>query len=215
MPPKPRFTKEEIAAAAFQIVKDQGVSSLSARELGKRLGTSSSPIFTVFSSMEEVKLAAREIALEEFKDYISDFRNYSPAFKRIGMMIVSYGLREPELFKLLFMQEHRDNRGFQGTMDDLGEIGWVCLELIQKDYGLSESQARLLFEQMWTHAYGLGAMCAMGVCRLSEEEISKRQGLLFVSLVSFIKSGRLDLVYGDVEENKDGTFHGKQLKDFF
>ena len=37
MPPKPKFTKEDIAAAAFDIIKKGGVSALTARELGKKL----------------------------------------------------------------------------------------------------------------------------------------------------------------------------------
>lgn len=46
MPPKPKFTKDEIALAALDIVKKDGVSALTARELGKRLGSSSCPVFT-------------------------------------------------------------------------------------------------------------------------------------------------------------------------
>ena len=98
MPPKRKFTREDIAQAALEIVKEKGVEALTARELGKRLGTSSSPIFTVFKNMDEVKWAARELALNEFKEYISDFKEYTPAFKRVGMMMISYAIHEPELY---------------------------------------------------------------------------------------------------------------------
>ena len=57
MPPKPKFTREEVAKTAFDIVKKEGLSALTARELGSRLGTSARPIFTLFKSMEEVKMA--------------------------------------------------------------------------------------------------------------------------------------------------------------
>lgn len=213
MPPKPKFSKEEIVAAAFDIIKKDGISALTARDLGAYLGTSSRPIFTYFQTMEELKLAARELALKEFLEYISDYRDYTPAFKRIGMMIVSYGIHQPELFKLLFMQEHKENRGFENTIADLGEIGDVCIELIEQDYRLTADQARLVFEQMWTHAYGLGVMCAMGVCDLSEEEIGKRLGTMFAGLIMLIQSGRVDQVYSDIEKGCDGTYHGMKLSD--
>ena len=77
MPPKPKFTKEEVAAAALELVKECGVSALTARELGKRLGTSASPIFTVFKSMDEVKWAARARGLREFEEYAGDFGDYT------------------------------------------------------------------------------------------------------------------------------------------
>ena len=40
MPPKPRFTREEIVAAALDIVSRKGIEALTARELGETLGSS-------------------------------------------------------------------------------------------------------------------------------------------------------------------------------
>lgn len=59
MPPKPRFTREEIVAAALDIVSRQGIEALTARELGEVLGNSARPIFTVFRSMEELQQEVR------------------------------------------------------------------------------------------------------------------------------------------------------------
>lgn len=52
MPPKPKFTKDEIVDAALDIVSRDGVEAMTAREVGERLGSSARPIFTVFGSME-------------------------------------------------------------------------------------------------------------------------------------------------------------------
>lgn len=209
MPPKPKYSREEVAKAAFELIKTEGLMALTARELGKRLGTSASPIFTIFRNMEEVKQAARELALEEFKEYISDYKEYTPAFKRIGMMIVSYGIHEPELFKLLFMQEHEEIHDFQTTLREFDDLEDVCIEVVEHDYSMTKEQAKLLFEQMWTQAYGLGVMCAMRVCNFTEEEIGKRLGIMFASLAMFIKSGKADMIYGEAEKNPDGIFHGR------
>lgn len=51
--------------------------------------------------------------MQEFKELVSDYTQYSPAFKKIGMTIVSYGINEPEMFKLLFMQEHNEPSDFK------------------------------------------------------------------------------------------------------
>ena len=48
MPPKAKFTREEIVEAAFSIVKADGFEALTSRALGTRLGSSARPIFTVF-----------------------------------------------------------------------------------------------------------------------------------------------------------------------
>ena len=200
MPPKPKCTREIIAQTAFEIVKEDGLSALSVREIGKRLGVSASPIFTVFSGMDEVKQEARELALQEFKELISDYAQYSPAFKKIGMTIVLYGVNEPEMFKLLFMQEHNEPFGFQNTINDLGDLYFTCIDLIMSDYKLNKNDATLLFEQMWTLAYGLGSMCAMKVCSFDEEEIGERLSVAFAAHIMLIKSGKLEKAKVDVEK---------------
>ena len=55
MPPKAKFSKEQITEAGLQIVREKGADSLTARALGEKLGSSSCPIFTVFKNMEEVQ----------------------------------------------------------------------------------------------------------------------------------------------------------------
>ena len=200
MPPKPKCTREIIARTAFEIVKENGLSALSVREIGKRLGVSASPLFTVFNGMDEVKQEARELALQEFKELVSDYTQYSPTFKKIGMTIVSYGINDPEMFKLLFMQEHNEPFGFQNTINDLGDLYFTCIDLVMNDYALEKKEAVLLFEQMWTLAYGLGAMCATKVCSLSEEEIGERLSVAFAAHIMLIKSGRLEKAKIDVEK---------------
>lgn len=203
MPPKPKFTREEVASVAFAMIKEGGVSALTARDLGARMGTSPRPIFTLFKNMEDVKQAARALAVKEFMVYLSDYQEYTPAFKRIGMMIVSYGIHEPELFKLLFLQEHPQGVSFTESLKDLNGMDETCVQLVMRDYGLTEGEARLLFEQMWTHALGLGTMCAMGVCGFTEEEIGRRQGVMFASLLMLIKSGKQDRVISFAEKKSD------------
>ena len=54
MPPKPKFTKEEMIAATLELAREGGMSVLTSRDLGARLRGSARPIFTIFSSMEKV-----------------------------------------------------------------------------------------------------------------------------------------------------------------
>ena len=62
MPPKAKFTKEEIIEAALNIVRTDGYEALTSRALGTYLGSSARPIFTVFKNMEEVQQAMIEAA---------------------------------------------------------------------------------------------------------------------------------------------------------
>ena len=196
MPPKPKFTREEVAATALALIKEKGVSALTAREVAKRLGTTVSPIFTIFTNMEELKWAARDLALKEFESYIGDYQEYFPAFKRIGMKMVSYAIHEPELYKLLFMQEHPHGQSFSDTMGELGSMAGTCISLLQRDHDLTQEEATILFEQMWVYTFGIGSLCAMKVCDFSEEEIANRLGQIFMGQMMLIKSGQMKNVVG-------------------
>ncbi|MDY5987040.1 MAG: helix-turn-helix domain-containing protein, partial [Lachnoclostridium sp.] len=66
MPPKPKFTRDEIVAAALDMVSERGMEALTARDLGQRLGSSARPIFTVFENMEEVQKEVRKAAMQRY-----------------------------------------------------------------------------------------------------------------------------------------------------
>ena len=54
MPPKNRFTKDEMIDAALDIVREKGIDALTSRELGARMGCSTRPMFTFFSTVNEL-----------------------------------------------------------------------------------------------------------------------------------------------------------------
>ena len=75
MPPKPKFTREEIVASAVDLVSKKGIDYLTTRNLGEWMGSSARPIFTVFNSMDEVIREVRKAATEKFNSYIREIVN--------------------------------------------------------------------------------------------------------------------------------------------
>lgn len=203
MPPKPKFTKEEIAMTALNIIKEKGINALTARNLADHLESSARPILTIFKNMEEVKQAARELALKEFEKYLGNYEDYSPAFKRIGMRMISYAIENPEQYKLLYMEEYTKNQNFEQYQNELGTFKDICIHLLQKEHTLSQNEANTLFEQLWIYAYGIGSLCAMKVCEFSEEEIADRLGLVFAGILTMIKTKKTYLKEAAREEKNE------------
>lgn len=69
MPPRAKYTREEITEIALGIVAESGVESLNARSLAEAMGTSTRPIFTAFRNMEELESAVRESAMKVFGQF--------------------------------------------------------------------------------------------------------------------------------------------------
>ena len=90
MPPKPKHTREQIIAAALELVSEKGMETLTARELGARLGTSARPIFTAFKNMEEVQQEVIAAAAKRFQSYAQRAVHFTPAFKQLGMQVLLF-----------------------------------------------------------------------------------------------------------------------------
>jgi AcrR family transcriptional regulator len=189
MPPKAKYTREDIINKAFEMARKNGIESVVARELGKELGTSSSPIFTAFKNMEELHGEVRNAAMKEFETYVSDALNYTPAFKYVGMKMIEFAMKEPKLFQLLYMREHDGSQTYAMLIEELGDTVGVCIEIMQKDYGLSREEAELLFRQVWLHTFGICVLVAGKVCQITPEEISEMLSVEFKATLTLIKSG--------------------------
>lgn len=189
MPPKAKYTREEIIEKAFEIARKKGIDAVVARELGKELGTSSSPIFTAFKNMEELQKEVRKVALKEFESYVSDALNYTPAFKYVGMKMIEFAMKEPKLFQLVYMREHDGSQTYAMLIEELGDTVGVCIDIMQRDYALSRAEAELLFRQVWLHTFGICVLVAGKVCRMTPEEISEMLSVEFQGTLMLIKSG--------------------------
>ena len=67
------------------------------------MGCSTSPIFTAFDNIEEIKLAVRKAASAAFLEYEEGALDFVPAFKEYGMRLVRFAKEEQNLFKMLFL----------------------------------------------------------------------------------------------------------------
>lgn len=190
MPPKAKFTREEIVQIAFEMTRENGFGSVTARELGKRLGTSATPIFTVFQNMYEVQQEVRKLAMKEFERYVADITNYTPAFKQFGMQMIKFATEEPQLFRILYMEVNEESQSFNEMLQKFGEPVQVCMDVLQKDYGISEQEALKLFQQVWIYTFGICVLLVNKICHFSSEEILDMLGMEFQGEWMLIKSGK-------------------------
>ena len=183
MPRQPQFSKDDIVAAGLRIVRSSGFKAISARALGKELGTSSSPMFTMFKDMNEVMDAIRTAAEKTFTVRMKGVTDYFPAFKEFGLRLVAFAKEDPNVFQMLFL-------GKDARPEIAESIARECLSSVEQGYGLSTEQAEMLFRQMWPVACGIAALCVKHPEDFTEEEVSKTLSYHFSGIMSIIKSGK-------------------------
>ena len=186
MPPKPKFSKEEIVNNALLLVSENGVQRLTARELAERLGSSTRPIFTIFNNMEEIINEVYIKAMELFGIYANKRIKGIPIFKQIGIAMINFAMKEPKLYQLLFMSEHKNDKSFDDVMQHLGPVADISIETIISEYKLSYDKSYELFKHLWIYTFGIGALCATKACVFSYDEIIEMLGKEFRAMITLI-----------------------------
>lgn len=168
MPPKVKITKEDIIQTALELLRQNGDGAINARSIASALGCSTQPIFSNFSTMEELQKAALANAYELYLDFLKrevESGKY-PQYKAFGMAYIRFAKEERELFKLLFMRD-RTGEDMSPSLDFEASV-----QMIMKANGVSIEKARLMHMESWAFVHGIGTMLATSFLPLEWEIIS-------------------------------------------
>ena len=172
MAPKVKITKEDIINAATEIVRKEGTEAINARNVAAALGCSTQPVFSNFSSMDELKLAVVDMADSLCADYIKAEceKGEYPHYKASGMAYIRFAKEEKELFKLLYMRDRSKEANADSVDSPLNDS---MISLVQGNTGLDGQNAGLFHLEMWAVVHGIATMIATGFFDLEWELISK------------------------------------------
>lgn len=170
MPPKFKFTRDEITNAALNVTRKNGISGLTARALAAELGCSVKPIFGLFKNMEEV---GQEVFIASdllYQNYLREdmAKGKYPLYKASGMAYIRFAKEERELFKLLFMRD-RSREKIEENKEEIRPL----MQLIQQNLGISEDEAYLFHLEMWLYVHGIATMIATSYLDWDDEFISR------------------------------------------
>lgn len=189
MPPKAKFTREQIIEAAFEIARVRGLEAVTARALGAQLGSSARPIFSVFESMEEVQKEVGAYARRLYRDYVTRGLSQTemPAFKGVGMQYINFAITEPKLFQILFMTEQPEKPDVLNVLPVIDESYPQILASIRNGYHLDAEEAERLYRHLWIYTHGIAVLCATNMCTFTAEEMGKMMTQVCVAILKEIK----------------------------
>ena len=169
MAPKVKITKEDIIKTTVELVRKYGTDSINARAIASALNCSTQPIFSNFSSMEELQeetiLCAYGLYLDFIKTEIES--GEYPQYKAFGMAYIRFAKEEKELFKLLFMRD-RTNEDISPSPDFEESVN-----LIMELNNVSREKAMMIHLEMWTCVHGIATMMATSFMPLEWDLISQ------------------------------------------
>lgn len=155
MPPKPKFTKENIVDIAFKFVRENGWEGLSARYIAKQLNSSTMPIYSILGSMQELEKEIVRKALDLFYEYCIKEKTGDP-WKDSGIGYIEFAIKEKHLFRSINDEKHAPMR------KELGMEYWRALAESLSDYehfkGLKEEQIEHVRIARWFMVHGLASL---------------------------------------------------------
>lgn len=185
MAPKNKFTKEQIVAAALKVVREGGISSLTAKTLAEKLGTSTRPIFTAFATMDNLKNEMRSAAENTYKEYVAEGLKEKIPFLGLGMKHIHFAQNEPELYRFLFLTSspEKNNCAFDAMQQAL-EAARPSLMSI---YRITAEEADFYFRDMWLVVHSLSTLMVSGGVDYSPKEIGEILSGFSLSICKAIK----------------------------
>lgn len=173
MPPKNKFTKDEILDAAFEIVRAHGMAALTARSLAEKLNCSVKPIFGMFKNMEDLQQAVTEKAGDFYREKIYTAMSESKElpYKASGLAYIRFAKDEPELFKLGFMCDRSETSSEK--IDTETPETKVIIELLENKLDLSHEDACRFHLENWVYVHGIATMIATGFLDWDDDFIDR------------------------------------------
>ena len=184
MPPKVRFSRDKIVAAATEVVRAAGMPALTARALSEKLNSSVAPVFSEFSNMEEVRGAVVAQAKKIYESYIAEGLKNPLPFKGAGLKYIEFAKTEPNLFKVLFMSDYRVGLDNYMLMD---ENNAKIINALVRSWSLDIQTARELHKNIMLFTHGITVLCATNSCAFTDGEISERLTFAFTAMLKQVK----------------------------
>ena len=165
MPPKIKYTKEEVIKAAVSVVEENGLNSLTARSVAVRLGSSTAPVYHHFATMDELALAVIRETQRALLEYAS--RPYTDrVFLNMGTGVAVFACEHRRLYRALMLEGDSYSDVVREFVDTLES------ELIKDSRftSLSESERHVLLRKMWTFTHGLASLICVGLIKDCNQE---------------------------------------------
>ncbi|MCI1773993.1 MAG: TetR/AcrR family transcriptional regulator [Paenibacillus lautus] len=159
MPPRPKFSKEQIINSAFHIAKTEGLDKVTIRKIADHLGSSSAPIYVNFNDVDEVKRAVIHKVVELSQQMLQEHQSGNP-FRDIGIASLKMAMEYPVLIRDFALEPNEYLKNYDEEM--VREL----VNMMQKDPGLedfTEEELMAILLKMRIFQTGLTLMAANGL----------------------------------------------------
>ena len=165
MAPKNKFTKEEMVAAALQVVRTKGIEGLTALETVTLMYHNGDDAFCVDIEALSGLTNLKELTLCIYDRYTNAGLQEKIPFFGVGMQYIRFAREEPELYRLLFLTRAQ-GQGWS-AMQSMKHLQTLVRPTLMEIYQITELEADLYFRDLWFVVHSLSTLIVTGDCPYS------------------------------------------------
>ena len=169
---KTQISKEVILRHALEMLIRDGYSSINIKTLSKEIGCSTQPLVWHFGNMEGLRTALAEYALIYANSKIAPAaEDAADAFSQVITAYIQLALREPNLFKFLYMNSDssaslNENDALKSD-NSFGEL----VKRLSDSYQVSGEKIARYLQHTIIYLHGIATLTVAGIVKASEEEV--------------------------------------------
>jgi len=158
MAPKNSATREEIIETAFAIVQQEGMKSLTVRNVAQKLGLSTRPVYSHFASMKDLQQEAMRKARELMLAYVSKCYT-NDIFLNMGTGAAFFARDHKALYRILFME----NNDFKDLLNDFRMDLSRQMKKDERFTRMTQKERDDLLNKMWIFTHGFASLICVGL----------------------------------------------------
>lgn len=184
MPPKQRFSHQDVIDAAYRVVRRQGWKGFSARTIANELNASTRPIYDYFNSMENIEAEVVKKALAYFVEFLNRERTGDKWLDQ-ALGYVIFASEEKHLFRCINDEKHTPlQREFaRKHWAELGET----LSTDQRFQGMADNPKQIIRTARWMLVHGLAHLVSTGWFERPLGQNSTLAGEPGINLLTFLR----------------------------
>jgi len=189
MPPKKKYSRQQIVDTAFELAKLEGIEGLTARKVADELGSSVAPIYVNFDDIKDLKkavanktfkvsreLSKTEVTGDRFLDIgIASLRfakEYSILFQELVLKKNNYMEDYDEQLGNEIIQEMKDDKELGDFNDE--ELMMILLKMRIFQLGLSVMVANDLLPEDFDEEAQIELLESMGTDVITSSRLNKK-----------------------------------------
>ena len=166
------FSKEEILNVTYKILIQDGIKSITARNIAKELGSSTISIYSNFGSMTNLKNELSRMAKNKLLD-ITKIEYTDQGLLNIGIGICIFAKKEKALFRSIFLREDLSKDFIDEIITDLKNLIIASFRADERYKHLPDKAIEWMLKKGWWFVHGYASLICSGFYNPSDEDIEK------------------------------------------